>query len=50
VAIEDVHDLREVGQGSGKSIDLIDYDDVHLTRGDIREQLLQGWSIEIATG
>ena len=47
--IELLHDLGEIGQGTGEPVDLVDHDRIDPPCSDVHEQLLQAGSVHVAT-
>ena len=50
VAVELLHDLREVQQGPGEPVDLVDQDQVHQAPGDMVHELAEPRTIGISSG
>jgi hypothetical protein len=48
--IEQLDELRKIGQRSRQSIDLVDNDDVKPATSNCRKELLQGWAVQAGTG
>ena len=50
VGVEQLHQLGEVGQGTGEPVDLVDHDDVDLPGPDILQEPLQGRAVGRSAG
>jgi hypothetical protein len=46
VPLEQVHELREVGQRAAEAVDFVDHDDVDQTRLDVPQQPLKGRTLQ----